>query len=89
MFTARFPLELEMQLAQHATVRGLSKTAVAIEAMQEYFKRKPLAAAPEPISPPKRDLVAQMHRLHEQQREHFPETKDESWEEIKNWGRKY
>ena len=60
MFTARFPLELEIQLAQ-----------------------------PEQTAPPKKDLVAAMHRLHAYQREHYPETKEETWEEIKNWGRKY
>ena len=89
MFTARFPLELELQLAQHATVRGLSKTAIAIEAMQEYFKRKPLAAVPEQAVPPKKDLVTEMHELHAYMRQHYPETQQESWEEIKNWGRKY
>jgi replicative DNA helicase len=72
MFTARFPLELEMQLAQHATMRGLSKTAVAIEAMQEYFKRKPLVAASVQTEAPKKSLVEQMHDLHEHQRKHWP-----------------
>jgi hypothetical protein len=89
MFTARFPLELEMQLAQHATVRGLSKTAVAIEAMQEYFKRKPLPAKAAQTEPAPRNYVQEMHELHAYMREHCPETKDESWEDIKNWGRKY
>jgi hypothetical protein len=78
MFTARFPLELEMQLAQHATVRGLSKTAVAIEAMQEYFKRKPLPAkaAQTESAPAPRNFVQEMHELHAYMREHCPQMSE-------------
>lgn len=72
MFTARFPLELEMQLAQHATLRGLSKTAVAIEAMQEYFKRKPLPIQTIDAVPAPRNYVQEMHDLHAYQRKHWP-----------------
>jgi hypothetical protein len=76
MFTARFPLELEMQLAQHATVRGLSKTAIAIEAMQDYFKRKPLPEKTVEATPAPRNFVQEMHELHAYMREHCPQMSE-------------
>ena len=87
MFTARFPLELEVQLAQHATVRGLSKTAIAIEAMQEYFKRKPLERkaselAVRPLSPAEQ-LAAIQARIAAK----YPDEPTFDWREARDNGR--
>lgn len=87
MFTARFPLELEMQLAQHATVRGLSKTAVAIEAMQEYFKRKPLKNAVPDVAAKSLTPVEQLEAIQAKIAAKYPDEPSFDWREARDNGR--
>ncbi len=87
MFTARFPLELEMQLAQHATVRGLSKTAVAIEAMQEYFKSKPLKNAVSDVAAKSLTPVEQLEAIQAKIAAKYPDEPSFDWREARDNGR--
>jgi hypothetical protein len=88
MFTARFPLELEMQLAQHATVRGLSKTAVAIEAMQEYFKRKPVAKSSRSQASAAAVSLQKLEDIHAALAAQYPNEPNIDWREARDEGRR-
>jgi len=76
-----------MQLAQHATVRGLSKTAVAIEAMQEYFKRKPLKNVVPDVTSKPLTPVEQLEAIQAKIAAKYPDEPSFDWREARDNGR--
>ena len=92
MFTARFPAEVEASLAQYAAQLGMSKSALALRAIQDFLTRKPLpvrataalaAAKPKPLTPSERFAA-----LNARIAERHPMEPTFDWKEARDAGRK-
>ena len=87
MFTARFPLEIETSIAQYAAHFGTSKTAIVMEALQDFFKQKPLEReafelAARPLSP-----VEQLEAIQARIAAKYPDEPSFDWRETRDNGR--
>ena len=94
MFTARFPIEVESSLAQYAAQLGMSKSALALRAVQDFLQRKPLPVkAPTAVSTEQTRPLTPSERMaavHAHIAKHSPIPEPNlDWKAMRDAGRKY
>ena len=83
MFTARFPTAIDHDLAQRAAQLGMSKSALALRAVQEYLQR---ATAPTQ-SAELGHLSQQLAQIHTAIALEHPVLEDTDWRAARDHGR--
>jgi hypothetical protein len=88
MFTARLPLEIESNIAHYAAHYGTSKTAIVIEALQDFFKQKPINDAMFDIAAKSLTLSEQLDAIQAKIAAKHPNEPDIDWREARDAGRR-